>query len=116
MALRALKASEESGEKLVRSCADVANEVTAMRSPAGRAWTNARAAATACASGLPFIDCDRSIARTVDVPSARVAAVTPTTACPFSVTTGGVLDTFDITIVARTVGKELASTLRTSVA
>jgi hypothetical protein len=116
IALSALSASDESGEKVVRNLADVANDVMAMRSPAGRAWTNARAAATAWARGLPFIDCDRSIASTVDVPLARFVAAMPTTACPFSVTTGGVFETRDVTTVARMVGYELASTPRTCTA
>ena len=63
---------------------------TATRSSDGLAATKARAAATASASGLPFIERERSTARTMLFALPRFVATRPVTGWPFSVTVGGV--------------------------
>ena len=76
-------------EKPVRRTGSVANVATAIRSAAGFAATNARAAATASSSGCPSIDCERSTARTTLFARPRFVASRPATGSPFSVSVGG---------------------------
>ena len=73
-----------------RRSADVCapNETTATSSAACFAPTKERAARDASASGLPRMDCERSIARTIAFARPRFCNCRPATAEPFSEMTG----------------------------
>ncbi len=91
-------------EKSVSMTGLVANVATAIRSAAGLAATNARAAATAFVSGSPFIETDRSTARTKLRARPMFSASSPATARPFSVTVGAVVPGSAVSTVNRTSG------------
>jgi hypothetical protein len=75
----------------------VAKVAMAIRSPGGLARMNERAAAAASASGLPFIDWDRSTASTTLFARPRFCAELKVTRLPFSRSRGGFAVRFDVT-------------------
>ena len=96
--------SLRSVEKSVRSWGFVANVATATRSSAGFEATKLRAAAIACASGAPRIDCERSIARTTDFSAPRFSVRSIRTASPFSRSFGACELGSDVRTVTRMTG------------
>ena len=91
----------------------MANVATATRSSAGFEATKLRAAAIACASGAPRIDCERSIARTTDFSAPRFSVRSIRTASPFSRSFGACELGSDVRTVTRMTGYSPVSTLRT---
>ena len=82
----------------------MAKLATATRSSAGFEATKLRAAAIACASGAPRIDCERSIARTTDFSAPRFSVRSIRTASPFSRSFGACELGSDVRTVTRMTG------------
>ena len=75
----------------------VAKVAMAIRSPGGLARTKERAAAAASASGLPFIDWERSTASTTLFARPRFCAELKVTRLPFSSSSGALAVRLDVT-------------------
>ena len=75
----------------------VAKVAIAIRSPGGLARMKERAAAAASASGLPFIDWERSTASTTLFARPRFCAELNVTRLPFSSSSGAVDVRFEVT-------------------
>ena len=91
-------------EKPVNCTAREPKPTIAIRSPEAFPLTNARAAATASASALPFIERERSSASTTDFARPRFWALMSGTRLPFSVSAGGVAERCEVTTLTRTSG------------
>ena len=95
--LSAMSASIVDVENPVTIWGEVAKVAMAIRSPGGLARMKERAAAAASASGLPFIDWDRSTASTTLFARPRFCAELSVTRMPFSSSSGAAAVRFDVT-------------------
>ena len=90
--------------KPVSATVSVANVVIAIRSAAGFASMNARAAAVASASGWPAIDRERSMTSMTLFARPRFSAESPAGVCPSSVSFGERTVGASVTTLTLTVG------------